>query len=466
MPVGFLRCTLSAGDGFQPQEVTSVRPIMAGQYSGWAWVDFNGDRKLDFCRIGAVTKNSKDPYGSPTTKTVPVPVCSFFTGVSFFDRVLPAAEDFDPGSAFGRGWVDFNGDGLPDYCRVISVNPDNPISQVEFLQCSISDGTGFVAEKRSAPLDSTRPVTLEPSEPSDERAGRMWVDFNGDGYADFCRSVGHERADQPGERGEVQRHPRCTLSTGSEFGLEYDFPNHEPDQVWQRRWADANGDGLLDFCYVGNGESTKRAARCTLATMPYPDLLTRVSNGLGGDTSITYIPSSQFKNSCLSYVLQTVGSITTADGRGHAEKTAYSYEGGYFNAQAREFRGFQHVTQADVTASTADHKITETWFHQGNGLSPDADDPSSEAGFMKGKPYRVQVADGDNTFLEKTTLEYKASSKVSPPYFNPVRRSSVDRCEDGSCKTIKEITADYDDFGMRLFNMRLDLTPPGGPTAH
>jgi RHS repeat-associated protein len=76
--------------------------------------------------------------------------------------------------------------------------------------------------------------------------------------------------------------------------------------------------------------------------------LSSVRNSLGGTTSVTYTPSSAWTNIYLPVILQTVGSLTTNDGRStltSVSTTNYQYLNGFWRtAPERRFWGFRTVT--------------------------------------------------------------------------------------------------------------------------
>ncbi|MDA8239073.1 MAG: FG-GAP-like repeat-containing protein, partial [Nitrospiraceae bacterium] len=76
------------------------------------------------------------------------------------------------------------------------------------------------------------------------------------------------------------------------------------------------------------------------------DLLTKITRG-NAYTTIAYAPSSQYSNTLMPFVVQTVSSITVYDGNGITSPTYYSYSGGLFDYASREFRGFSVVTQTN-----------------------------------------------------------------------------------------------------------------------
>ena len=147
----------------------------------------------------------------------------------------------DWGYPAGRAKVDFNGDGNLDYCRVIGNGPPR------YVLCSLSSGPKVEdlyagADVRSSEIDWGY------------EAGRAWVDFNGDGKADYCRVIGQP---DPGYR------VACLLSQGNSFGA--DVVSHLLDRGYEdtQVWMDANEDGKADFCrVVGNH---REFVRCTFS---------------------------------------------------------------------------------------------------------------------------------------------------------------------------------------------------------
>jgi len=135
--------------------------------------DIDGDRRPDVCRLEARPKGA-------------MLLCTLArNGRDVRSEVL------DPGYPEGRAFVDFDGDGKQDYCRVIGTAFPN-----SFAACTLSLGERFAPQPIvSASLDWGYPESRE------------WKDVNGDGKADFCRVVGNNRESLA-----------CTFSTGTGFG--------------------------------------------------------------------------------------------------------------------------------------------------------------------------------------------------------------------------------------------------------
>ena len=138
----------------------------------------------------------------------------------------------DPGAVTGRGWVDFNGDGRADYCRVLAST----------LGCSPSTGSAFAGTANSFDLD----VGFA--------EGRAWADVNGDGRADYCRRIGSA----------TNTLVRCTLATGAGFGSEVTSGRIEWGAEEGTAWVDFEGDGDRDFCRPIGASVTTAQLFCTL----------------------------------------------------------------------------------------------------------------------------------------------------------------------------------------------------------
>ncbi len=141
--------------------------------------------------------------------------------------------------------------------------------------------------------------------------------------------------------------------------------------------VDQDGDGVRDIIQISGqlyhdsfGIDDYFVRYLPWLSQAEPDLVTSVSNGIGGRSDIDYAPSSTWSNQYLpeGLVLQTVESITTYDGRTGSGgpisgTTTFTYEGGLWSNAERRFLGFRQVTSVvDDTGAT-----TEVLFHQEEG---------------------------------------------------------------------------------------------------
>ncbi len=150
------------------QQSRMVKSYDSGQWT----VDVDGDTLLDSCRA----VSGQQGYRIACTLTGPK--------YSFESQVL------DLGYPEGRAWVDFNGDGRQDFCRVVGDGYQN-----NRAVCNLSAGKSLGKEIYSDKLDWGYPET------------RKWTDANGDRLVDFCRTTGSYR-----------EYWSCTFSAGTAFG--------------------------------------------------------------------------------------------------------------------------------------------------------------------------------------------------------------------------------------------------------
>ena len=175
---------------------------------------------------------------------------------------------------------------------------------------------------------------------------------------------------------------------------------------------DINGDGLLDrvlaVYYNPDGNPTANYFLVQLNQGPFPDLLTNINNGIGGNISVTYKASTAYDNrvdttnpnsvSHLPYPQQVTASVTESDGVNPPQTTTYSYTGGFYDGVRREFHGFAAVTNTDPTSRT-----TVTYFHTGGGRNystlgeyQDTNPTTGAGNFAKsGMAYRVETYGND-----------------------------------------------------------------------
>ncbi|MGH9837386.1 MAG: toxin TcdB middle/N-terminal domain-containing protein, partial [Blastocatellia bacterium] len=236
-----------------------------------------------------------------------------------------------------------------------------------------------------------------------------------------------------------------SLSTGNGFTTQdwstapFEAIENQPDNHEEIVTGDFSGDGKTD---VAHSRSRWGAWRVTYDTASPPDLLSGISNGLGGTTTITYKPSTTFPNTLLPLAVQVVSSTATDDGNGNTMKTNYSYAGGYYHLGERDYRGFNYVKVNGPAGANGEQSITETWFHQGNDTTVDLNNPNVAVGYMKGKPYRVTVSDETGKKLSETTTSY--TSDNTAPFFNPPEQVDNTVCDSTTCGKQTRVVSTYD----------------------
>lgn len=185
LPGGQLRCTLSLAAGFLPAEVSSQGNVSVQWHEGAAFVDINGDGNVDFCRL---VGSAAAPYLRCTLSNGKG---WEFGGVDGNTRELLSGTLVDAGHAQARWWVDINGDGLPDFCRLASTpDPTNMGSGGDVtghLICTLSRGDGVLSVYN--PGFSFTDVRLDNINLGLPDGGRAFCDANGTGILTFCRAT-------------------------------------------------------------------------------------------------------------------------------------------------------------------------------------------------------------------------------------------------------------------------------------
>ncbi len=250
---------------------------------------------------------------------------------------------------------DFNGDGKTDYMWI----PGNGDGR---WLVAYSTGNGFTLPSYSAPAI---PATIggydaHHSGPQYMRFG----DFNGDGKTDYMWIPGN------GDGRWL-----VAYSTGNGFTLpSYSAPAitstiggydayHSGPQYMQ--FGDFNGDGKTDYMWIpGNGDG-----RWLVAYYPTnQDIISSISKGLGGVTSVTYKPltdsSVYTKGTGAAYpeldiqaALYVVSQVSSDDGIGGQHVTDYTYGGmktdvsGYGNLGFAWMKSIEATTGIDIYTS-------------------------------------------------------------------------------------------------------------------
>jgi len=234
-----VKCTVSTGTGFGATYTSTLN--IRDRDLAKSWVDFNGDGKIDYCRS----------YGTRSLQ------CTVSTGTGFGATYTSGAlnlgyDDTDYNINPVRSWVDFNGDGKADFCRVIDSS---------HIQCTESTGAGFGNTYTSARIGTGTNYS---------EFAKSWVDFNGDGKVDYCRAVGGYKI-------------QCTESTGTGFGATFTSGQlNIGSEVPGNRWVDFNGDGRADYCRL-----TVSNVRCTINGKK-PSKIIGITSGTGVQTTISY----------------------------------------------------------------------------------------------------------------------------------------------------------------------------------
>jgi len=153
-----LRCTLATPTGFGP-DFTSA-PIDWGDDTGSAWVDFNGDGTRDYCRAVTASATNTQLF------------CTLVTANGLGQTIVSGPVDL--GYPNGRAWVDHNGDGKADYCRLVGGGADTRVA------CTTSVGTAFGPVPDPNPPAPPAPPAPGPAPTSPSKKTRLVVTLSYD----------------------------------------------------------------------------------------------------------------------------------------------------------------------------------------------------------------------------------------------------------------------------------------------
>lgn len=320
-------------------------------------MDVNGDSKTDLVEVYAGSVNWTRHIWLSNGST------GFTSGAS--DSSMP----YNAGSYHLP--ADINGDGKTDMLELF------PYGGAFYRRAWLSGGEYFMQSSSDYGL------------PADDSTTFVVADVNGDSRDDFIELY----------RAKSTR--RIWLSTGSgKFTAgASDLTNISSDNAAFAYSVDINGDGLQEMLdlYPATGGMGRKIWQIGGLV---PDLLSTITNEGGGKTTISYSPSSAWVNSNNVPIMQTVTSVTFADGRG-TTTTNYSYAGGLHDVLERRFLGFRYEKEQlpCITGETACPYI-EKWFRQDYG--------------SVSKPERIDRRSGSGQLLESTVYEYTTNGSTIP----------------------------------------------------
>jgi len=271
--------------------------------------------------------------------------------------------------------IDMNGDGLPD--RVV-FDKESPY---DTWTVYFNNGKGFekgVNWPNPSIWSSVNGNYIQNT--SNVKLGTYThvIDMNGDGLPD--RVVFDK--DEPYNTWTVY------LNNGSGFGppLGVDWPNPSAwssvngnyiqntsnvDLGTYTDVIDMNGDGLPDRVVFNKDCDPPNCPWSVYFNKgPFPDLLSKMENGIGGTIEISYLPSTAYEDAGgnkvnkIPFVVQTVNSYTEKDGRDNSYTHKYFYSEASYDPVEAEFSGFRKVMAYQMFDAEAYESMTDTTFHQ------------------------------------------------------------------------------------------------------
>ncbi|MEQ1662378.1 MAG: toxin TcdB middle/N-terminal domain-containing protein, partial [Thiobacillus sp.] len=211
---------------------------------------------------------------------------------------------------------------------------------------------------------------------------------------------------------------------------------------WDMQAADINGDGKSDLIF--KYPSTNQL-QTFLVSLPFPDLLTRMANGLNVSIIITYTPLTAptvyTKDATAVYPvvdiqapMYVVSSVATSDGIGGNHATDYTYAGAKSHQLGGGFLGFRQTTVRDRQTgirSTTNYRQTYPYH---------------------GAPLSTERRTGNNTLIGQSLITYTdqlLNTGISPTWHQslPTRTTESSYELNGSLISTAITDTVYDNYG-------------------
>lgn len=180
--------------------------------------------------------------------------------------------------------------------------------------------------------------------------------------------------------------------------------------------VDFNGDGLSDIFGLLSLNDSSTFSYWVRLSKQKADLLQKIKNQLGGETSIEYAPASSYLANTgevankISYPAWTVKKEISSDGLGNSSTREHSYEGAYIDRSEKfdsTLTGFGKVTSVEPNGLKQ-----ITYYHQGNGNDVDELNDSLN---KVGKSYKVQTCNSNGQLENEQFISWKDTGSVSLP---------------------------------------------------
>lgn len=400
-------------------------------WSGWRNIDINNDNLLDFVLLVWDPVNSRIVERKKylnTNNGFVEETANFQNNQGVYFTYYNGGSNNYPSGNF----VDSNNDGVMDLTKNYVV-PETVIS--------LGNGSDWLSEFQNNYI----PTSLQGN------FMNFNVDLNGDGYLDYLY-----QDNTNGATNFTATNTAATWATKKVFLNQHDdtidtsakgpnFPTvslgHYPAQIWypccnlyERKplyFIDINGDGINDILeIVGSGEKN-----VYINPVQIPGLLKKVTTSAGGSYDFMYKSSAQYRdasnnslNPDLSFIVQTLHTMTENDGLGNSGVTTYLYSGGsyYFNSPLdRSFAGFEKVV-----TQRPDGSKSITYFHQGNSSNAIYAEHADHAGKI-GKIYREDVTNTTGNLFKRTWYKWDTANHGSEAWFTHVS-DTVEQMYDGN----------------------------------
>ncbi|GEM_PF-1047524 len=364
--------------------------------------DFNGDGRLD---VGFFDSSTGD-WEVAFSKQIQI---SDDESLDILDPAGVWISGFSGETHFG---ADVNGDGLTDAMIFSSGS----------WRVAVNNGRAFVDQGTWA---------------SDFGSGKepLLMDYNTDGRTDI------------GFFDKTQGIVKVMRSNGySAFEEEItwidDFTLKGENYTFQP--GDFSGDGIVDPAIFN---AFTQQAQILFSKGDIADLLKKIDNGRGGITTLKYRPSTErtaYTPSFTAEQLQTIPFIlpliyesSVSDGMGNTTKIGYTFDGGKFETNSREFRGFEVARVYDANGNTIEH-----YFYQFDKKQNTEGDWE-----FKGKVYKKVIKDSYGKTYAVSETKWGNNVEFNNVFF-AIAKEQIEKVYEGD-ETFKETKTgfEYDAYG-------------------
>ncbi|MGC5222554.1 FG-GAP-like repeat-containing protein [Micromonospora sp. DT81.3] len=371
--------------------------------TAWTIMDVDADGRQDFVHVAS------DSSGTRVRSLLAREDGSW----SSRSNVYPAIEGV-PGGKLWQG-ADVNGDGVPDL-----LNLDATSGRVSSTVLLGAGDASFVSVRRQIDMSGKTSDTYR------------WrpADLNSDGAADLVKI----------DFGPTGARIRVLLGTYEGHLDDYSPPTVQTEHVGgdaEWRSVDADGDGKTDLLHVE--DSSALSLRTLRSTSPL-SLVTGIDNGVGLQTSITYLPSSDarvvnYSGPGLCYlphgaILQMPWVIAESQDGSLSERRTLSYRCPEWSFSRRTLLGWVETTERrQGTPSRPDVVVSQSHLLDDECLD---------------RPLLTAVRDSVGDVQMTTSFEY--DSGAGP---NACRPSALTRSErsGGGAELQSSMSFIYDPFG-------------------
>ncbi len=433
-----LKVSLSTNYSFAPDSAWSTGFLNANATPLLA--DFNGDGKTDLCKFENGTWTVALSTGTGFDQAGARPwITGFGAGKKPFTGDFNGDGRLDAGFYDGSKWEIALSDGenlVPEPEPWITGFGGDTHFAADFNGDGLTDIGTFSGGTWRVALNNGREFADYGTWASNFGSGKepLVMDYNSDGRADsgyfdktqgivkVMRSNGHSAFEE-----EITWIDDFTLK-----GEDYSF---QP--------GDFSGDGIVDPAIFN---SFTDQSQIMFSHGEIADLMKTIDNGRGGATALKYRPSTEKSAYTptlsaeflqeIPFIMPLIYEATMADGRGNTTKIGYTFDGGKFETNSREFRGFGTARVYDF-----DGNIIEHYFRQ---YDKEVVDGEWE---FKGKIYKKVIKDNNGHTYAVSETKWGNNVPYNNIYF-AVAKEQIERIYEGD-ETFKETKTafEYDAYG-------------------